>query len=173
MRGAPPTYLDNTGKLIERMPQADYIGLAGLRNAFKSTAGTIVENIPLLNLISDFKGAGGGELCNALKQLGCSAVYDQSSVFSSRDMGFLTAASEHYAAGRIVILLIDDSLLQMSKGNQGRGNHWVLLTSKVSTTAGGQPGLTFTCFSWGKPQTVNDTKQVVLMRFFGYVVGYP
>ena len=56
LRGAPPTNIYDSGKLIDRMPQADYIGLAGLRNHFKTGAATIVDNIPILNLIKDFKG---------------------------------------------------------------------------------------------------------------------
>ncbi len=177
-KGAPPTILDSNGALVERMPQADYIALAGLRNHFKTGAASVAEKIPILNLLKDIHGSGGGELCNALKTLGCSQVYDQSSAFSSKDMGVLNAASGHFTANRHVILLIDASLIAMGKGNQGRGNHWVVLDSAVRVTpaASGnrdQDILEFEVFSWGDRKQIRETKHVVLMRFFGYVVGYP
>ena len=108
--GPTPERKDGSGG-AKKMPQADYIGLAGLRNHFKIAAASVAEKIPLLNLIKDIHGSGGGELCNALKKLGCEHAHDQSTVFTARDLGYLNAASGHFDHGRIVILLIDGSML--------------------------------------------------------------
>ena len=102
-------------------------------------------------------------------KLGCKAAYDQTSLFSPRDRGVRNAAAGHVVANRIVILFIDASLIAMGKGNQGRGNHWIVMMFDVkpALTASGQQGLTFDCFSWGAPQTVTETETVILKRFFG------
>jgi hypothetical protein len=170
-RSPPPTIRDNQGRLTERMPDADYVALAGLRNHFKTAAAAVGEKIPLLNLLKDIHGAGGGELCNALKKLGCQNTYDQSGAFTARDLGYLNAASGHFDKGRIVILFIDSSMIDTTKFNQGRGNHWVALTSSV-TYSPDKKNVKFEVFSWGNKYTVDTTAYLVQIRFFGYVVGF-
>jgi hypothetical protein len=171
-RTPPPTFLDNTGRLSSRMPQADYVALAALRNHFKTFAASVAENIPLLNLIKDIGGSGGGELCAALKKLGCQNTYDQSGAFTTRDLGFLNSASGHFENGHIVILFIDASMLKIgAKPHSGRGNHWVALTSPVTYSADHQ-NVKFEVFSWGDKYTIDATTYAVQIRFFGYVVGW-
>ncbi|HEY1336380.1 MAG TPA: hypothetical protein VGF59_02675 [Bryobacteraceae bacterium] len=170
-RGSLPRFLDNGGKLTAEMPQADYVALAALRDHFKTTSGDIAEEIPLLNLLNAVHGSSGGELCKALEKLGCKHTYDQSSYFSTRDMGFLNAAGGHFDQGHTVLLYIDSSLLDLSKAQAGHANHWVGLTSSV-TYSPDRRNVKFDVFSWGKKYTVDTTVQVVQLRFFGFVTGY-
>jgi hypothetical protein len=183
--GDLPRFLDNNGKLSSLMPQADYVGLASLRKHFRTTAAAVVEWFKVLNWLDDIHGSQGGELCDALKKLGYQHTYDQSSVFSTRDLGYLNAASGHVDQNHVVSMLIDASLLKKpfayyadgSGGangdnmNKGRGNHWVALTSPV-TYSPDKKSAKFTVFSWGRKYTVDTSVDVVQARFFGYVTAY-
>jgi hypothetical protein len=168
-RGYLPRIKTNTGT-VETIPQADYVGLASLREHFKTTAAGVVETLKVFNWIKDLHGSQGGELCDALKKLGCKHTYDQSSVFSTRDLGYLNSAGGHQKSGRIVLVFIDASLLN-GGGNKGRANHWVALTSDVSYSPD-RKRVMFEVFSWGQKYSVDEPVDVVKARFFGYVVGY-
>jgi hypothetical protein len=183
--GDLPRFKDNNGKLSELMPQADYVALASLRKHFRTTPAAVVEWFKVLNWLDDIHGSGGGELCDALKKLGYQHTYDQSGAFSTRDLGYLNAASGHFDQNHVVSLFIDASLLKKpyayhadgsggddgDNGNKGRGNHWVALTSSV-TYSPDKKSATFTVFSWGRKYTIDTAVDAVKARFFGYVTAY-
>jgi hypothetical protein len=165
------------------MAQADWIALASMREHFNSVLFDIGEGIPIIGPLVKalHSGTTSGEVAGALKQLGCTEVYDQSSTHSPRDMGFAMAADGHWSAGRLVMLFIDADLLDADKrttspGPLSRGNHWVALNSRLTLSPDKQ-WIHFQVFSWGELMGVPDNDGTFMpvsdfqKRFYGYVVG--
>jgi len=150
--------------------------LASLREHFNSMLFSVSEGIPIIGpLIRAIpKGTTPGSVIDALQELGCTDCYDQTSLTSTRDLGFAMAADGHFVAGRIVVLLIDANMLTSYYGKDpgpfGVADHWVGLNSRIALTAD-KKRIRFRVFSWGGLLNVDIPTFAFLRLFYGYIVG--
>jgi hypothetical protein len=166
---------------FDQMAEADWLVLASLREHFNAALFDVGEGIPIIGPLvrAIHGGATAGEVTGALSELGCTECYDQSSVHSTRDLGFAMAADGHFAAGHVVFLRIDADMLYADRyasppGALAYGSHWVGLNSRIQLSPG-KDWIELQVFSWGQLIDVPSGGYMrvdnFLSRFYGYVAG--
>jgi hypothetical protein len=158
------------------MPQADWMMLSSMREHFNGALWDVGEGIPILSpIIKEIHGGTtSGQVIDALKELGCTECYDQSTTHSTRGLDFALAASGHFDQGRLVVLFIESDMITDKYGTDpgifSQGDHWVGLNSPITLSADKQT-ISFQVFSWGRLIDISIPVVSFLRRFYGYVAG--
>jgi hypothetical protein len=149
----------------DTVPAVDWIPMASMRDS---------ENWFIdFEATDDEGGAWGGEVAKYLKKAGYTTILEEWNYFLSKNQAHLDRASDLYTAkDHNVLLLIDGDLLtDTDDAFSFMPNHWVVLASSITYTAGSDSKLAvkLTVFTWGNKKDIQMNLTYFLRHYYGFV----
>ena len=149
----------------DTIPAVDWIPLASVRDS---------ENWFIdYEATSDDGGAWGDEVAKWLKKAGYTKIVEEWNYFFCKGQGNLKSADEHYDNDYNVILLINADILQGKTGMTWKGNHWVVMASRVAYSGSGfDKMINMTVFTWGEKRELPQAGSLKLGDFLDSYYGF-